>query len=126
MSESIAGAFQFQELLLGGETATIACEGVVASDYPMARQNDGNRIGTIGGGHCPDGQWLADCLGKLAIRNRLAVRNRLESLPDRLLEIGADQQQRQIKLMANAGKIFIQLFDSLFNNWSAVYNIASD
>ena len=41
MLESIAGAFQFQELLLGGETATIACEGVVASDYPMARQYDG-------------------------------------------------------------------------------------
>ncbi len=55
MSECIAGTFQFQELLLGGETATIARKGFVASDYPMARQNDGNRIGAIGGGHCPDG-----------------------------------------------------------------------
>src|SRR5579862_3143928 len=77
----------------------------------MARNDDGNRIRSVGQAHGSRGVWISEPARQLAIGSGLAVRNCLKHLPDAKLKIGADQRQWQVEISQLAGKISAQLAD---------------
>src|SRR6185369_8058094 len=75
----------------------------------MAGNNDGDRIGAVCKTHGPAGFRVSDSPGQFSVRNRLAVRNFQEFLPDSLLEQGAVGRKLEMKTLELSGKVGAQL-----------------
>ena len=67
----------------------------------MARNRDGQRVGSAGLRHGSHGRRCTDAFGDFGVAHRLAGRNAAQRLPDPLLERRATDVQRQIE--ADAG-----------------------
>src|SRR5262245_24586955 len=75
----------------------------------MARDNDGNGIGSVSKTHGTAGIRVPDSPGQLSVGNRLAIRNLDQFLPDFLLEGGALRRELEMKTLEFPGKVRAQL-----------------
>ncbi len=80
-------AFKVEEFAFVFKAAAEAGEATVAADDAMARNNDRERVLPVGCAYGSNRFGVADSIRQLAVRDRFAVRNLLEILPDPFLEI---------------------------------------
>ncbi len=90
-------AFQLKQQSFGRNTAGIAGEGMVAADDPMARDKDGNGVGSNGIRYSTNGFRSTQTLGQFRVRNTLPEGDIQQFVPDLLLEAGTCEQQRNIE-----------------------------
>src|SRR6478735_484875 len=87
--------FRCKQLALAVEAAGITAEGAVAPDHTMARNENGDMVVTVRGPHRAHGPRLADGGCDLGVASRLAGRNLPQLAPNRFLEGGAGNVDRQ-------------------------------
>ena len=87
LQEAALAAFEVEELAFVFEAAAEAGEAAIAADDSMARNDDGYGILSVGGTYSANCFGVADSIRQLAIRDRFAVRNLLEILPNALLKV---------------------------------------
>src|SRR5258708_17326826 len=78
-------AFVLEQPLLAIEAAAIPREPAVRADHPVARDDHGDRIGTVGRADGPDRGGIADALRQLRIRDCGAGGRPAGRPPDALL-----------------------------------------
>jgi len=82
----------------------------------MAGGNNRDRVLAIRRAHRPNGAWIADLLGNLAIAARLSVRDGQQRLPNLFLKVRASKIQFQLEAISRAGKVFLQLLNGTHKN----------
>ena len=83
---SRAGALEIEQEALGVEPAAVAGERAVRADHAVARDHDRDRIRAVRGAGRADRRRAPDPRGELGVRDRRAVADALQLLPDALLE----------------------------------------
>src|SRR5438270_7875396 len=68
------------------QSAAIAGQFAIRSDHSMARDDDRNRIGTVGETDRPAGIRISHAASQLPVRNSVSVRNPAKLSPDLLLK----------------------------------------
>jgi hypothetical protein len=92
-----AAGFGLQQCAFAIQAPTVAAEVAVATDNPVAWDNDGERIGAAGASDGTSRTWLADTLGEFSITDRGTGRNIAQRFPNPALERGALDVQRYIR-----------------------------
>lgn len=108
-------SFVLEQPFLAPQTATITDQLAVFADDAMAGYDDGDRVAAVGGSHGPYGCRSTDTPCNILIGCRAAIRNRLQALPDLLLEFGSAQGQADIEFVALSLEIFGHLLLDLTN-----------
>src|SRR3954451_10339191 len=103
--------FQGQQLLFYRQASAVSRKLPVASDYAMARNDDGNWIRAVRQPHRARGFSIADPLRQLPIRDCLPIGNVAKPLPNIYLESGAIRRQSQIEVFQLSCEIQFQLLD---------------
>jgi hypothetical protein len=101
--------FVRQQPALDRQSAAVTHQVAVAANHAVAGQDDRKRIGAVGSADRAHRAWAADPLGDVFVAYGFAVGNHQQRAPDFKLKRGARRVQRQIKLRARAGEIFVQL-----------------
>lgn len=57
------------------QTTSISCQFTIATNHPVARNDDGERIGIVGIGYCTDGSRFSDTASQLLIGLGASVGN---------------------------------------------------
>src|SRR5690606_5125571 len=94
---------------LAWQAAGITGEAAVTADHPMAGNDDGNRVGTIGGTDSAHRLGSCDLGGEGAVAAGLAKRDGLQRLPNGLLKRGALRRQAHFEALPTPSEILIQL-----------------
>src|SRR6185312_5945658 len=81
--------FQRQQLLFDRQSATVPGEFAIRSDHAVTRDDDRNRIRSVRQPYRAARVRIADSPRQFPVRNRLAIRNFEQFVPDLLLEGGA-------------------------------------
>jgi hypothetical protein len=81
-------------------------------NHPMTGHDDRQGISAIGGPHGPRSAGEPQVLGKIAVGAGLAVGDLAQEVPNLVLELGANWSQRQVKALAIARKIVVELGSS--------------
>src|SRR5437879_5745805 len=87
---------QSQKLFFNREPTAVASQLAIRANDAMARDHDGNRIGSIGQANRTACLRITDPSREFPVRDRLAVRNFLKFAPDPLLKRRAPRGQRKI------------------------------
>ena len=88
-----------EQLLLALDAAGVAAHAAVRADHPVARADDGQRVRADGGAERLDAVARdAELRGELAVGGGRAVPDRVQGLPDPLLEVGAARGEVQVEL----------------------------
>lgn len=101
--------FVVQEPALQVDAAAEPGHRPVGADHPVAGYDDGDRVGAVGGADRARGVAVADPGREFAVGDRLAIGDRNQLLPDRLLKRCAVRAQRQVEIKSFAGKIVVEL-----------------
>ena len=88
---------------------SIACHFAMASNYPVAGNNDGIGIFSIGSSHSPDGFRISKLFRQFQVTDCFTIGDLLKLLPYMLLEIRSIQRQGQVKSLQDSFEISIQL-----------------
>ena len=99
----------FQQPLLGCQTTGKTGQGAIAANHPVARDDDRDRIAPVRRPHCTGRFGPVDLLRNLAVTGGQRIRNGGQRLPDRLLKVGAQRFEKQVKRLTLTRKIFLQL-----------------
>jgi len=75
----------------------------------MARDHDRDSVHAVGRADGPRRAGLADASRHVAVRPRLAVRDREQRAPDLFLERRAADHQRQVEVLAPAREVLVEL-----------------
>ena len=95
--------------MFGPEAAAVAGEAAVAADDAVAGEDDGDGIGAVGIGYCPDGFGGSDGGGQFTVGHCLSVGDVGELLPDALLEVGAGEQEGDVVVLALSSEVLVEL-----------------
>jgi hypothetical protein len=99
-----------QQLLLAFHAAGVAPHTAVRTDDPVARADDGQRVGADGGAQRLDPVARdAELGGQLAVGDRRAVLDRVQGLPDPQLEFGAARGEVEVEDASLAGEVLGEL-----------------
>jgi len=99
----------FQEEGFGCKTAAEACKFAVETNNPVARHNDTDGIGSIGGSYGSHGFTVADAFGLFTVCNCRSERYRLQFRPNPLLKIRTRKDERKGELRPFTTEIFVKL-----------------
>jgi hypothetical protein len=103
-----------EQLLLALHAAGVAPHAAVGADDPVARADDGQRVGADGGAQRLDPVARdAELGGQLAVGDRRAVLDRVQGLPDPLLEFGAARGEIEAEGGQLPGEVRGELADHL-------------
>lgn len=91
------------------ETTSIPREASVATDDPVARDDNTDRVPAVCKPYGRDGEAIAEQFRKLSAGARLSIRDCLQQAPHRLLEDRSAQRDRQVEVNPLAPKILIEL-----------------
>ena len=105
--------FHRQQSLLAVQTAAVAGQPTAGADDPVARNDDADRIASIGQPHRPRCSRRADLLGDLPVGAGLAVRNRLQSRPDPALELRTAEFEVKCEFGQLPGEVRLELLDGV-------------
>ena len=108
--------FKLKHEQLFVQSSREACEGVVASDDTMARNENVDAIGSYGLRYCPYAFGVADSAGYLHIVPCFAIGDVEQGLPHLELKCGADGMERNGERVASVSKIVIELALCLFKD----------
>src|SRR5215469_14385869 len=100
---------QRQQRALDVETTAETSERAIRADDTMTRHDDRQRVGAVRQSYRAGAAGEPDALRQLAIGDRLAVRDRLQCLPDGELKRRADGGEPQPERTARTGEILVQL-----------------
>jgi len=95
-------AFQSQKRCFCVQTTAVAGQRAPGSDHPVARDQDGNRVGTCRSAHRSRGSGSSDAPGDFPVGRRRSVRDVSDLSPYFLLEGRAPYIERQIKPVPDA------------------------
>ena len=101
--------FVVEQPLFALQTAAVAGEAAVFADDAVAGNEDGEAVGTVGGGHGAYGGRFSKLFGQRLIMGGFAVRDGLQRVPHPPLKRAAGGVQRHAKLAARTLEIFAQL-----------------
>jgi len=106
-------AFQLEQLDLGHQSTRKAGETSVRSDHTMARDHDGNRIGTHRLPHGSRLVRLPDVPRELTVGRHMAVPDLQELIVDLLLEVRRYTREVEIEVEGAPGlrEVLLQLLD---------------
>src|ERR1700674_4923890 len=102
-------SLQRQQCLLVTQAAAVAGELAVAADHAMTRDDDCDWVRAVGQPDRARRFRIPNAAGELAIGDRLAVRDTLQSPPDRELERCAPHLQGQVEAPPIASKVVREL-----------------
>jgi hypothetical protein len=102
-------ALEREQRLFEREPAAEAGEAAVRADHAVARKDDRQRVGAIGGAHGAHRAGPADALRHLAVRRGRAVGDGGQRVPDIELERRAHRRQRQRELPQLTREVRAQL-----------------
>jgi hypothetical protein len=88
---------QSEKLLFDWQSATVAGQFPVRTDYPVARNDNWYGIRAVGQPDRAAGFGITDAVRKLAIRDGLAIGNFQQLSPYKLLKGSAFWRERKIK-----------------------------
>ena len=94
---------------LARQAAAVAGECAILADNAVAGNEDGEAVGTVGGGHGAHGGRVAELFGQRLIMGGFAVGDGLQRVPHPPLKRAAGSMQRHAKLAARALEICAQL-----------------
>jgi hypothetical protein len=103
--------FKFKQCPFALYPASVPHQPAIGSDNPMARNNDSNRVATIGQPN--RSRDTSDTLGLFFVRDRLTEGNRAQRLPSPDFEFRSLQTERDTELRSFSSKVFFKLPDRL-------------
>jgi hypothetical protein len=101
-------AFQFQQLSLDIETATVAAQGSIGRDYAMARHNDRYGISIVRHAHGAKSPRPPDRAGDVGIGASFAEWNSQQRSPAGQLEVGSTEVKGKREFATLASEIFFE------------------
>ncbi len=101
--------FEGEEEFFGIEAAGVTGQTAVAADDAVAGDDDGDRVGGIGGGYGADGLGVADAAGQFGVGDGGAVGDFQQLRPDRTLEGRSREANFQVERLAAAREVLVQL-----------------
>ena len=101
--------FELQQACFDVDSAREADEFARRADDAMARHHDRDRIAAVGRSDRARLPQVAQLLREIAVRARLAVRDREQRVPNRLLERSAREVEVERKRAALAREVFVEL-----------------
>src|SRR5215467_12847347 len=87
-----------EQVVLALDSAAVAGQVAVGAHYPVAGDDDADRVPAVGQADGARRGRLADLVGELSVRERLAVGDVLQGRSDPALERGAVQGEREVEL----------------------------
>src|SRR5712692_616447 len=104
-------AFESEQFFLSGQPATKPCQISIASNDPVAGNDDGNRIRPVRQPHRARRFWIADAPSQFSVTYRLSIEDFAQVLPHKKLKFRALKNHRQIELLQLSVKVRLQLPD---------------
>ena len=102
-------ALEVEQEALRSKTAAVAGERAVRADHAVARDQDRDGVCAVRRAGGADRRRAPDAPGELRVRDRLAVADALQLVPDALLERRAARRDRQVERPAPAGEVLGEL-----------------
>jgi len=108
--------FEFKQIPLFIQAASIAGNAAVFADDAMAGNDDAQGISTGVGSSGTNSLGLASFVGEIGVRDRFSIGDERDLPPDSFLKIGSGDVQRQGELGSLAREIFLKLHIRLAKN----------
>ena len=99
------GLFVVEKSLFPPHAAAIAGHLAAFANHPVARDDHGNTIGSVGLRHRAHCGRTPDGLSQVSVGRRVAVGDRLELIPDDFLKGGAGCGKRDCESLECSGKV---------------------
>jgi len=99
------GIFKAEQKRFGWQTTAKSCQAAVTANNPVARNNNGYRVATIGAAHSSNGFGLTNIMCNRTITYSASKWNFKQFAPDAALKIGAGWCQWQIELLQLTSKV---------------------
>ena len=103
------GALRLEQPELAPQAAAVAAEPAVRGDHAVARDDDGDAVGAVGGSDGARRSRRADLPSELRVGARLAEGDAQQRVPHAALERTARVLQRQVERAPAAGEVLVQL-----------------
>ena len=110
--------FQFEQHFFPPDTSGIPDKLVPGANYPVAGNNNGNRVSSV---RCSNGPYrfrIAQPYRQFHVRDGFAVRDLLQFGPNFLLKIGSLGRKRKLELRYFSGEIIGELFLAFFEDFA--------
>jgi hypothetical protein len=111
-----SGSLQFEEPFLQADSTGKAHQPSARTHDPVTGDQDGNRVGSVGGTHSPGALWIPQFPGEFPVGDGRSERNPGHALPHSDLEMSSPQVRFDSELRTVTPKVLGQLPGTLGKN----------